>query len=230
MKYLDRFINYIFSLFILILSAVIAFIAAGLIEYRYVSDSISDVLFNNENRTTTCIVAIVVFFAALKTTIFLSRWNKKKKAVVMVDTNHGKIQIAQETIENTAKGVTRQYDEVKDTMVRMTKEKKGINLYMALLVEPNTNIMELTSKIQDQVKEAVEGTTGVKVNNVDIKIKNIAEGKAKEKNSASRAIEKAVVNEEPMDEISSTPVLEEEPSMNAVEEQVETESEGEQHE
>lgn len=42
---------------------------------------------------------------------------------------------------------------------------------MALLVVPNTNIIELSAKVQDEVKEAIEDTTGVKVNNVDIKIK-----------------------------------------------------------
>ena len=177
MKYLDRLINFIFSLAILLVSIVVIMISAGFIGYESVDAWIKTTLFSTANNTVTCIVSIVVFLAALKTTIFLSRTNGKKKSAILVDTNHGKVQIAQETIENTAKGATKKYEEIKDVQVRMIKEKRGINVYMALMVMPNTNVIELSANVQDAVKEAIEDTTGVKVNNVDIKIKNISEGR-----------------------------------------------------
>ncbi len=177
MKYLDRLINFIFSLAILLVSIVVIMISAGFIGYESVDAWIKTTLFSTANNTVTCIVSIVVFLAALKTTIFLSRTNGKKKSAILVDTNHGKVQIAQETIENTAKGATKKYEEIKDVQVRMLKEKRGINVYMALMVMPNTNVIELSASVQDAVKEAIEDTTGVKVNNVDIKIKNISEGR-----------------------------------------------------
>lgn len=177
MKYLDRLINFIFSLAILLVSIVVIMISAGFIGYESVDAWIKTTLFSTANNTVTCIVSIIVFLAALKTTIFLSRTNGKKKSAILVDTNHGKVQIAQETIENTAKGATKKYEEIKDVQVRMLKEKRGINVYMALMVMPNTNVIELSASVQDAVKEAIEDTTGVKVNNVDIKIKNISEGR-----------------------------------------------------
>ena len=177
MKYLDRLINFIFSLAILLVSIVVIMISAGFIGYESVDAWIKTTLFSTANNTVTCIVSIIVFLAALKTTIFLSRTNGKKKSAILVDTNHGKVQIAQETIENTAKGVAKKYEEIKDVQVRMLKEKRGINVYMALMVMPNTNVIELSASVQDAVKEAIEDTTGVKVNNVDIKIKNISEGR-----------------------------------------------------
>lgn len=176
MKYLDRLINFIFSLAILLISIVVIMISAGFIGYESVNEWVKLTLFSAQNNTITCIVSIIVFLAALKTTIFLSRTNGKKKSAILVDTNHGKVQIAQETIESTAKGATKKYEQIKDVQVRMMKEKKGINVYMALLVMPNTNVIELSASVQDAVKEAIEDTTGVKVNNVDIKIKNISEG------------------------------------------------------
>lgn len=198
MKYLDRLINFIFSLAILLVSIVVIMISAGFIGYESVDVWIKTTLFSTANNTVTCIVSIVVFLAALKTTIFLSRTNGKKKSAILVDTNHGKVQIAQETIENTAKGATKKYEEIKDVQVRMLKEKRGINVYMALMVMPNTNVIELSASVQDAVKEAIEDTTGVKVNNVDIKIKNISEGrqnKPKVKEEAPKKEENVV--EEP---------------------------------
>lgn len=188
MKYLDRLINFIFSLAILIISCGMILITAGFMEFNVASDYLKNTIFSVENNTITCIVSIVVFLAALKTTIFLSKTNTKKKAAIMVDTTHGKIQIASDTIENTAKNIAKNYDEVKDVQVKMVKEKKAVTIYMALLVLPRTNIIELSSKVQDAVKEAIQNTTGVKVNNVDIKIKNIAD-----KNKTSKPAKEEII-------------------------------------
>lgn len=188
MKYLDRLINFIFSLAILIISGVIILITAGFMEFNVASDYLKNTIFSAENNTITCITSIIVFLAALKTTIFLSKTNTKKKAAIMVDTTNGKIQIASDTIENTAKNVAKNYDEVKDVQVKMVKEKRAVTIYMVLLVLPRTNIIELSSKVQDAVKEAIQNTTGVKVNNVDIKIKNIAD-----KNKASKGVKEEIV-------------------------------------
>lgn len=189
MKYLDKLINFIFSLAVLIVSAIIVLVTAGLVEEELIHNFISNNIFSEANNTLTCIIAIVTFFAALKTTVFLSMTNVKKKSTIMVDTNQGRIQIAQETIENTAKNVARSHEEVKDLQVRMVKEKRKVNVYMSLLVYPHTNIIELSSKIQDEVKDAIHSTTGVKVNNVDIKIKNIAEGRNVAKNKVKTIVE-----------------------------------------
>lgn len=201
MRYLDRLINFIFSLVILVLAIVIIMVSAGFVGYENVDNWIKLNMFSAANNTTTCIVAIITLIAALKTTVFLSRMNPKKKNTILVDTNHGKIQIAAETIENTAKTVVKDYEEIKDAQVKMVKEKRGIKVYMALLVLPNTNIIELSAKVQDEVKEAIEDTTGVKVNNVDIKIKNITENrkakiKAKDVEENKEATIENQVNEE----------------------------------
>ena len=175
MRYLDRLINFIFSLAVLVISAIMVFISTGFIEFSTASNYLQNNIFSTDNNTLTCIVSIVTFLAALKTTVFLSKTSPKKKAAIMVDTTNGKIQIASETIENTAKNVAKSFENVKDAQVRMVKEKKGVSIFMVLLVLPHTNIIELSSKVQDEVKEAVQSTTGVKVNNIDIKVKNIAD-------------------------------------------------------
>ena len=192
MKYLDRLINFIFSLVVLVLSGVIVFISTGFIEYNNASDYVRNNLFSAENNTITCVVGIIVFLAALKTTVFLSKTSPKKKTAIMVDTTHGKIQIASETIETTAKNVAKSHEEVKDVQVRMVKEKKTVRIYMVLLVLPHTNIIELSGKVQNEVKEAIQSTTGVNVSNIDIKVKNLAD---KGKNTKPVAVKAEVVPE-----------------------------------
>lgn len=193
MKYLDRFINFVFSLVILVVSATIVLISAGFVEFSVATNYINETLFSTENNTITCIVSIIVFIASLKTTVFLSKTSPKKKVAIMVDTENGKVQIASETVENTAKNIAKSYDSVKDVQVKMVKERKGVVIYMALLVYPHTNIIELSSKVQDEVKEAIQSTTGVKVNNVDIKIKNLADKNGK-------AVKQTVIKEQVKEE------------------------------
>lgn len=218
MKYLDRLINFIFSLVILVLSAIIILVATGFVEYDIVDNFIRNTIFSVENNTITCIVSIVVFLAALKTTMFLSKTSPKKKSSIMVDTTRGKIQIASETIENTAKNIVKNYDSVKDVQVKMVKEKRYVNVYMALLVLPHTNIIELSSKVQDEVKDAIQNTTGVKVNNVDIKIKNIADSK----NKSTKTVKEEIVI--PMQNV-ELPVIEENDEVKATDIQSENNNE-----
>lgn len=196
MRYLDRLINFIFSLAILILSIIVIMVSAGFLGYESVDSWMRLNMFSEANNTITCVIAIVVLLAALKTTVFLSRMAPKKKNTILVDTNHGKIQIAAETIEGTAKSVVKDMEEIKDIQVKMIREKKGVKIYMALLVLPSTNIIELSAKVQDEVKEAIENTTGVKVNNVDIKVKNITDVRKLKTQSKENIIEqKAEANE-----------------------------------
>ena len=123
MRYLDRLINFIFSLVILVLAIVVIMVSAGFVGYDNVDSWIRLNIFSTANNTTTCIVAIVTLIAALKTTVFLSRMNPKRKNTILVDTNHGKVQIAAETIENTAKTVVKDYVEIKDGAVYINGEK-----------------------------------------------------------------------------------------------------------
>jgi len=175
MKFLDRLINFIFSLVMLVISVVILLVAFNYIDSSYINGLINDYVWNAENKLIVIITSCIVFVAGLKTTIFLSDFKKKRKIPIMVSSENGNIQIAQETIESTAKAVARAHEEVKDVNVKMLNKNKGVDVYMSILVVQDTNIRTITREIQEEVKEKVHETTGVLVLNTDIKVKNIVE-------------------------------------------------------
>ena len=175
MKLVDRLINFIFSLAILVLSVVILLVAFNVIDSEYINGIINDYVWNENNKLIVIVVSAVVLLAGLKTTIFLSDFRKKKKIPILVSSENGNIQIAGETIESTAKAVACSHDEVKDVNVKMVNKNKGVDIYMSILVVQDTNIRTLTCKIQEEVKEKIHETTGVLVLNTDIKVKNIVE-------------------------------------------------------
>lgn len=179
MKILDKFINFIFSLAMIIASTAILLVLLNLADVRFIDNLVNNYLWNPEYRTTAIIVVLLVWLAAIKTTIFLADFKQKKKESIIVNSENGSIRIAGETVESTAKAVAKMYNEVKDVNVKMVNKKKGIDLYMSISVSQDTNIKDLTQKIQDAVKAKIQNTTGVVVLNTDIKVKNVI-GKSKD--------------------------------------------------
>jgi len=185
MRLVDRLISFIFSLIFLVLSIVLILIGTGVIDPQMCIDLVQKNLLNEEivkqgmfNPIT--ITGIVLLLLSLKTTIFVSFLKEKSKAPITVKTNNGEVQIAQETIINTAKNQTLEYENVKEAQASMEKKARGVIIYEIIQVYTNTNIRELTEAIQSSVKSIVYATTGVNVLDVNIKIKNVYNGKRKE--------------------------------------------------
>ncbi len=175
MRLLDKLINFIFSLAMMVISVVILLVTFDFTSSSYIDGLINEYVWNADYETIVLIVAFIIFLASLKTTIFLSDFKKKKKMPIMVNTENGNVQIAFETIENTAKAVARSFDEVKDVNAKMINKNKGVVIYMSILVAQDSNISAITTGIQEGVKKKIYETTGVKVLNTDIKVKNIVE-------------------------------------------------------
>lgn len=173
MRFIDGLISFIFDLVVIVLALVVALVMTNVVEFAVVDNILQEYVFNYEYQTMIVSIAVLVILAGLKITVFASNGSSKARKNILVDTTHGKIQIGQETIEDIAKNVIKEYPEVKDVQARMTKAKKGINMYMVLQVFKNTNIKDVVTKVQDDVKKQIEATTSVKVYNVDVKIRNV---------------------------------------------------------
>ena len=174
MRFLDKLISFIFNVFVIVVAVSILLVLTGFVNYPVIEGILRDYVFNESYKTIVLSATILIILAGLKTTVFASSLSATSQKNIMVDTPHGKIQINQDTIENVAKNVIAEYDSIKDVQTRMTKAKNGINMYMMLSVYQNTNIKDVVTKVQNEVKEQIEETTSVIVRNVDVKVKNVA--------------------------------------------------------
>lgn len=186
MRFLDKLISFIFNLFVIVLAVAVLLVVIDVVNYPVIDGLLRDYVFNIDYRAIVLSAAILVILAGLKITIFSSALSNTSQKSIMVDTAHGKIQINQDTIENVAKSVIKDYDSIRDVHTRMTKAKNGINMYMMLSVYQNTNIKEVVTKVQDDVKKQIEATTSVIVRNVDVKIKNVPGNPGDKKAKASK--------------------------------------------
>ena len=174
MRFLDKLISFIFTIFVIVIAVAILLVLTGFVNYPVIEGLLSGYVFNDAYKAIVLSSTILVLLAGLKVTVFSSSLARTSQKSIMVDTPHGKIQINQDTIENVAKNVINEYDAIKDVHTRMTKAKNGINMYMMLSVYQNTNIKDVVTKVQNDVKEQIEETTSVIVRNVDVKIKNVS--------------------------------------------------------
>ncbi|MBQ8298796.1 MAG: alkaline shock response membrane anchor protein AmaP [Clostridia bacterium] len=193
MRFLDKFISFIFNLFVIVLAVAVLLVVVDVVNYPVIDGLLRDYVFNIDYKAIVLSTAIIVILAGLKITIFSSALSNTAQKSIMVDTVHGKIQINQDTIENVAKNVIKDYDSIKDVHTRMTKAKNGINMYMMLSVYQNTNIKDVVTRVQDNVKKQIEATTSVIVRNVDVKIKNVS-GNPGDKKAKTTKNSKAEIN------------------------------------
>ena len=173
MRALDKFISFIFSLVIIVLAVSVILVSTSVVKYAVVDGILTNYVFCETHKLTTILVSILFVLAGLKVTVFSSSLSSGRRKNIFVNTPNGKIQIAQETIEGIAQTVITNYSDVKDVKTAMTKTGKGINLYMGLTMYQNSNITETISKIQEEVKSQIDNITGVKVYNVDVKVRNV---------------------------------------------------------
>ncbi len=195
MKLLDKLISFIFSVVVLILAIAVIMVCLEYISVDKVYAIFDEYVFKDSVKEISFITAICAVLGALKTTIFNADFKKKGKEPILVETNHGVVEISQDTIDNTVRNTAYTFPEVKDVQARMIKKNKGIKIYVMISVLVNTNIRELTAKLQEKIGEVIDATTGVKVLSINIKVKNIYE-KNKKPNRTTNEEKKSEVVEE----------------------------------
>ena len=72
MRLLDRLINFVFSLAMLIIATVILLVIFQLVDSNYINSLINDYVWNADYKMIVGITSGIVFLAALKTTIFFT--------------------------------------------------------------------------------------------------------------------------------------------------------------
>lgn len=180
MKLLDKLISFVFSVIMLVLAIAVVMVCLEYISADSVYAVFDEYVFNNNAKDISLVTAICMILGALKTTIFSADFKKRDKEPIMVETNNGMVEIAQDTIDNTVCNVASTFSEIKDVQAKMLKKKSGIKIYVVISVLVNTNLKDLTSKLQEKIKEVIDATTGVKVLCVNIKVKNIYEKNKKQ--------------------------------------------------
>ena len=176
MNKFSKFLLFVFSFMLLVVSIMSLFIAFDILE-------ITDIYFYLLKFYTkfpmyAIISSVMVFILSLVAMFGTSEVRDNMKSGFAIKHDTGVIYITRETFEALILNVAKKYTCLKDIRVNVLVSEEGIQSNIFAYMLPDTLIDEISKKLQADVKDTVKKQTTVEISVVNLKIKGIA---AKEK-------------------------------------------------
>lgn len=187
MKILERLALILFSIIMMVLAVTCCLVVFDVVELKTIYNFLEDLIQNEVARKVIIGSSIVAILLAVKALFFPSRPKKKQeiKTGVLLENKDGRLLISKDTIENLVNSVVKGFDDAVDVQTKINLDSNNrITVYVSLLVRENSVIKELSSNMQNKIKETIKRSTDLEVNQVNINIKDIDGNKNATKNIA----------------------------------------------
>ena len=190
MKFLEKLSLILFSLIISVISITLILIMLDFVPISFITKSISILLKDDLSIKITIGSAIVVLLLALKCMFFGSESEDDGRNGVTLENNAGKLVISKESLENLIANVVKEVQGIEAISSRTILDKdNNLIVYVTTLVSKDMMIKEVSTQIQDKIKEALNKTADLDVKQVNIKVKNITNKKIKGLPASTEVIE-----------------------------------------
>ena len=180
MKFLERFALTIFSIIVLVLSVVMLGIMFNFWGVSIITKSISFVIEDVYAFRTVLITATICILLAIKGIFFKSKKEELGKDGIVLENSNGKLVISKESLENLVSSVAKEIPgaDVVSSKTVLDKEK-NLNIFVVTTVAKDLMLKDVSSELQNRIKDAMKKTADLDVKEVNIKIKNITSKKVK---------------------------------------------------
>ena len=126
----------------------------------------------------TAINVFILFILLSIKCIFFDSTSKeeiKERQGVLLQNESGKLLISKETIENLVNSVALNFQNAEDVTTRVELDSdNNVKVFVNLIVSEEAVIKELSSKLQQKIKEKVKMATDLEVKEVNITVKKVA--------------------------------------------------------
>ncbi len=176
MKILERFALILFSIIMLVLAVMNCLVMFDIVELKSIYNFLEDLIEYDVARKIIICTSIVSILLAIKALFFPSKTAKQQevKTGVLLENKDGRLLISRDTIENMVNSIVKSFQEVLDIQTKINLDSSSnITVYISLLVKEDSLIKELSSNIQNKIKDTIKRSTGLEVNQVNINIKDI---------------------------------------------------------
>lgn len=181
MKKIDKFILWIFSLIILVLTIGILVLGykiyvleqtVTLVPY---GEQILKALEDRDVRIAVlCVLNLNILFS-IKGLFFQGRNKKKVKDGILLENNNGKLFISMETLENLVRDVSKNVEGTESVTSKVTlNDSNELIINVEAVVYQNVLIKEVTKKMQEAIQASIKQASDLEVNEVNVNIKNIS--------------------------------------------------------
>lgn len=186
MKILERIALVLFSIVMVILAVTSCLVIFNVVELKTIYRFVEELLKDDIARRIIVGASIVAILLSIKALFFPTRIKKKQeiKTGVLLENKDGRLLISRDTIENLVSSVVKGFDEAIDVQTKINLDVNNkITVFVSLLVKEDSIIKELSSNMQNKIKETIKKSTDLDVSQVNINIKDIESNKENSKNN-----------------------------------------------
>lgn len=199
MKFLERLALILFSIIMIILAITSCLIVFDIVQLKTIYKLFEELLKDDIAKRVIIGSSIVTILLAIKSLFFPTKMKKKQeiKSGVLLENKDGRLLISKDTIENLVNSVVNSFEETVDSQTKVVLDSdNNLTVFVSLLVKDNSIIKEMSSNMQNKIKETIKRNTDLDVNQVNINIRDI-DSKSSGKNSQTKIkINNVKVNQE----------------------------------
>ena len=177
MKFLDKLGLAIFSIIVFILSVILCLILFGFIDIGIISIAINEILGMQNGVYITIGVLVVLILLAIKC-LFFPSWERHSSSSdddgILLQNDNGKLLITKGTIKNLVNGTVDEFKELEGTEVDVNIDQNNeVYVDLTINVQKETVIKEVSTKLQNKIKDAVRKATDLEIKEINIKVNDV---------------------------------------------------------
>ena len=177
MKFLDKLGLAIFSIIVFILSVILCLILFGFIDIGIISIAINEILGMQNGVYITIGILVVLILLAIKC-LFFPSWERHSSSSdddgILLQNDNGKLLITKGTIKNLVNGTVDEFKELEGTEVDVNIDQNNeVYVDLTINVQKETVIKEVSTKLQNKIKDAVRKATDLEIKEINIKVNDV---------------------------------------------------------
>lgn len=177
MKILEKITLIIYSNIMLVLSIILCLLIFNWLDIELVGNIVNSLIIGETSSKILLGLSILFILLSIKCIFFDSKSKEeiKERQGVLLQNESGKLLISKETIENLVNSVALNFQNAEDVTTRVELDSENnVKVYVNLIVNEEAVIKELSSKLQQKIKEKVKTATDLDVKEVNITVKKVA--------------------------------------------------------
>ena len=176
MKTIEKITLVLFSTLMLIISVILCLTIFGWIDTADIGNVLNIAISNNVSSNVILVLSIIFILLAIRCIFFDSSSKEKEeyKNGILLENINGKLLITKETIENLVNAVVKGFDSAEEVTTQIELDNENnLKVFVNMSVKENAVIKELSTNLQNKIKEAIKKASDLEVKEVNIKVKNI---------------------------------------------------------
>ncbi len=177
MKFIERATLIIYSTIMLIVSIILCLLVFGWLDIGLAGGVLKDIITGVTSGKVILGLSIIFILLSIKCIFFDSsaKTNEKTSQGILLENESGKLMISKETIENLVNSVALNFQSAEDVTTKVELDKaNNVKVYVNLIVSSDAIIKDLSTNLQEKIKEKVKTATDLEVKEVNITIKKVA--------------------------------------------------------